>query len=444
LALIYNQIKGVLFPGWNFFIRPDTDRETGFFCARFIRASRTPSHPPMTKPNLRVLASVLASGALCLVAGYFLGKASSAISTSHADAARAEAHAPNAADSRVTVQRMEEKRATVPAELATETPDAGPQWPRLLEKVRTPQSEREMAAIVRELAMRDPAAALELVRTEQNLLLREKLLAAALQGWGAIAPDEATAWSMSLPPGERSSAVSAVLAAVADQPDLAVRLTAHCCAQDPAHARNYGHDLVAVLAEAGAFSAAAGFALANPELREELLGPAYYEWAQHQPEQALTAVNTIADRAAREAAFRGLIQGWSAGNPAAAAGYALHLSSGDERTHLFAEALPQWIKRDPVAAGTWLEQMAPARECDDGRMTLATSVDLLTKQPAVAARWAATIVDSELRATTLLAVTKEWLSHDPAGARQFVRTDPKLSPGERTALLTALDGSPAH
>ncbi len=393
----------------------------------------------MTKPNPRVLNYALASGVICLAAGYFLGKASSATSTSRPHSAPSEAPRADAADSRRAPKRLEEVR-----EPALEKPEAGPQWPRLLEKVRTPQSEREMAAIVRELAMRDPAAALDLVRTEPNLVLREKLLAAALYGWGAMAPDAATAWSMSLPPGERSSAVSAVLAAVADQPDLVCRLTAQCCVQDPVHARNYGHALVAVLAEAGAFAAGASFAFANTELREELLGPAYYEWAQHQPEQALTALNGIADQSARETALRGLIQGWSAGSPADAAGYALRLPPGDERAQVLAEALPQWIKHDPVAATTWLEGMAPAREFDDGRMTLATSADLLSKRPEDAARWASTIVDPELRAMTLLTVTREWLRHDPVGARRFVQTDPKLSSDERTALLAHLDGPSAH
>lgn len=323
-------------------------------------------------------------------------------------------------------------------------PELGQEWRRFQQELRTPASERAMAAFLRDFAARDPDAALKLALAEGNLLLREKFRGAALQGWAALAPDEAAAWALALPAKERSVAFREVLTALTGQPERAVNLALQASAKDPAQARDYGSALVGVLTEAGAYETAARFALAQPTQQADLVGSAYYEWAQHQPAQALAALDQIGDAKAREDAFRGLMLGWSTVGPAEVAAYAADLPPGPERSGALNEALPRWIVSDPDAAAAWLGGFEPNRDFDDGWMALATSPEVLAKQPERAAAWAATILDPELRQSTLIAVIGEWVQRDPAGARRFVQSNPRLSPADRAGLLNEAAGRDAH
>lgn len=334
-------------------------------------------------------------------------------------------------------------KARVPAPTATTSKaDWDEAWHRATTELRTPKSERDLAQMLTELAKQDPQRALSFVFAETNLTLRAKLRSAALRGWAETDALSAANWASALPKPDQDPALHDVFSTAASQPDRLIGLVSDLCGRDPSQTRTYGQALVSALSDVGAYDAAAQFALNHPALHVELLGPTYYEWAQHQPEQALASVNAITDPAARDEAFRGMIQGWSAANPSAVVGYVVNMAPGKERAQVLAEALPRWVAEDPSSASNWIGKAGASADFDDGRVAIATSIDLLAKNPRASADWAATIVDPDLRATTLQAVVQQWIQSDPASAGRFIQTEPKLQAQDRAALTSLLSPQP--
>jgi hypothetical protein len=106
-------------------------------------------------------------------------------------------------------------------------------------------------------------------------------------------------------------------------------------------------------------------------------------------------------------------------------------------------SLPRWVSEDPVAAEQWIRSAGPSADLDDGRVAIATSAELLAKSPDIAAGWAESIHDPELRATVLQAVVDQWIHVDPVAARAFVQAEAALRPEERAVLLKQINSPPA-
>lgn len=310
----------------------------------------------------------------------------------------------------------------------------------LWEQPRTPERDREIAAALEILARRDPKKAMALAMAQQNWPLREMLLNAALKGWATVAPDDAASYVLTVAEDQRGFAATAVLSALSHDAPAAIRLASRFCAEDPAHAAEYGHNLINSLTEIGDFAAAQSFALSQgtPEQRQSWINSTFYRWAQHQPAQALAAARQIDDQMLRSEASGGVISGWAFAEPSSLADYAARLPSGTDRAQMLNQALPEWVRRDPVSALKWMEHFEPSADFDAASAAIANLSPLLNQRPQEALSWGSSIVDANLRAETLRSVVDQWAQRDSAAARSYVEQAQDLQGSDRAMLLQQL------
>jgi len=326
---------------------------------------------------------------------------------------------------------------------AVTTVSANDHWARWSAKARTPDNEREMTAFVEELAARDPKQAMLLALGEGNLRLRQNLRNAVLRGWATVFPQDASAWALALPDGDRQVAMEAVFAGAAQRPEEAARLGQRLCAQDPAHASDYGQFLITGLTAVGAYETAARFAAADTSsARAAWLSTTFFQWATHQPQNALTAFASISAPATRSAAFQGMVSGWAMADPASLVSYAMTLPPGEDRSHALSQALPQWVGRDTLVASEWINQLDSNPDLDTGVASVATLSNLVNQRPEVAVGWAESIAEPVLRANTLWMIAQQWARNDPDGIRRFIASTPDLAANDRRALLDAMNPPP--
>lgn len=291
-----------------------------------------------------------------------------------------------------------------------------------------------------ELARTDPKRALALALAEANWETRDQLRDAALRGWGATAPDAAADWAMDHRLGERMRCVAAVLSGAAENPPEAVRVALRVCAADPGPAADYGHALISALVEkGGAFESAAKFAAAvGTERQQFLLDSAFYQWARHQPDQALAAIGNISDPKIRESAYAGLLAGWAAADAEVLANHAQKLPVGEDRNRAFAIALPRWVEKDPVAATEWIGRFDPSPELNEGVAAVATLPSLMSQRPELAMEWADNITDQTKRVMAKHTVFANWVLQNQAAARKFAEAT--RDPHEREMMIEVLNG----
>jgi hypothetical protein len=301
-----------------------------------------------------------------------------------------------------------------------------------------------MAAALEDLAAQDPHRAMALALGENNLRLRQSLRHAALRGWASVSPDDAATWAMALPDGDRQLAIEAVFSGAVRHPEEAAKLGVRLCAQQPAFAGDYGQFLITGLAEVGEYDTAVRFAMSDSsEHHGPWLNTAFFQWATHQPDQALAAFGKISDPATRLPAFQGMILGWAMANPAAVAAYADKLAPGEDRTQALTQALPQWANHDPIGASEWMiNHFEPSPDSDAGVAAVATMSNLINQRPDIAVGWAESISEPVLRANTLRAVAQQWSQQDVGAFRRFIASTPNLLASDRTALTEGSNQPP--
>lgn len=145
---------------------------------------------------------------------------------------------------------------------------------------------------------------------------------------------------------------------------------------------------------------------------------------------------------AREEARAALYVGWSQSDPAALVAHASALSAGESRLAALRDGLTQWVHLDPAAASVWMDNHDPAPDLDAGAVAIASTPSVVAKAPEIAASWAESITDPELRANTLLDFIRLWAEHDPAAARRYAATSPLVSPQTRDLAIASLDNPP--
>lgn len=294
-------------------------------------------------------------------------------------------------------------------------------------------------ADLEDLSGREPERAMALALAETQSEKRDQLRNTVLRGWAAKFPGAAADWAIKLPEGERHSAMEAVFSGAVKHPEQAVEVCRGLVTQDPMLAGDYGQMLISSLAVAGNYADAVRFASGgSQELGEGWLNFAFYRWASGEPLQALSALEGIQDPWQRKAALAGLVAGWS-GDMDKLAGRILDLPNGKERAGAMAQALNQWVDRDPGNATTWLiDHFTPAPDLDEGTARAATLPTLIGRKPEIAVAWAESITEPTLRADTLKRVAGEWAQQNAAEVRQFLAANPNLPPEERQALAAGL------
>lgn len=315
-------------------------------------------------------------------------------------------------------------------------------WRCVLSKTSTPARDRELAALIEELARTDPQEALKLAQAEANWRLRDILRNAALRGWASVESLAAGNWALNLRVEERRSAVEAVMQGAAANPTQAVNTALHLCSADPEPAGDYGHYTIAALTDVGAFSEAVRFGnLVGTEKYPFLIKSAFFQWSRNQPREALAALEGVTDPTMRSQAYGEVISGWAWTDAKAVAEYALSLPSTDARKDALTEALPLWVEKDPIAASEWITKNDSGSEFDSGFEAVANVQSLIQSRPATAMEIAGNISDPAKRSHTLRAVFRQWATYDNTAAKRFIESTP--NPADRTLLLDELkDMSP--
>lgn len=104
--------------------------------------------------------------------------------------------------------------------------------------------------------------------------------------------------------------------------------------------------------------------------------------------------------------------------------------------------LTQWVYRDPIAASAWMDQLDPSPDLDMGAAAIAVLPALIQGKPDIAASWAESITDPEMRANTLLDLIRLWAEHDAIGAQRYANTSSVLDPATRALALSTMQPSP--
>jgi hypothetical protein len=315
-------------------------------------------------------------------------------------------------------------------------------WRTTLDRVSTPARDRELAALIEELALTDPQKALALAKAEANWRLRDILRNAALRGWASHEPIAAANWALTVRSEERRSAVEAVMQGAAANPAEAVKTALHLCKSDPEPAGDYGHYAIAALIDVGAFREAVQFGnQVGTDKYPFLLKSAFFQWSKNQPTEAIAAVENITDPLLRAQAYGEALSGWAWSDGKAVAEYALKLPPGGTRDDAFAEALPRWVEKDPVAATEWINRLDSGAEFDTGIEAIANLQSLVQGKPSTAMDLAGNITDLERRNHTLRAVFRQWATNDPVAARHYIENNKNTA--DRTVLADELkDMSP--
>lgn len=310
-------------------------------------------------------------------------------------------------------------------------------WRGELGRAAGPARNQAACALIEELARRDPKRALDLALAEPNWYLREQLRNAALRGWGATAPDATADWCMQHRLDVRMACFEAMFAGAAEHPAEAVRVALRVCAADPGPAADYGHALIAALAEkAGDFESAAKFATElKTEKQSFLLDSAFHQWAQHRPEEALAALGRLTDEKTRSAALDGVLDGWASSDARALAAYAQTLPVGDERSRALTRALPAWVQKDPSAAMAWIGAAEPGPELDAGIIAV-SELPTWTEKPGAALGWLDNVSDGAKRLMSKHAIFSQWVSRSPAEARRFAEA--VRNPADRAMMFDVL------
>lgn len=293
------------------------------------------------------------------------------------------------------------------------------------------------------LSDRDPREALRLTGRVADDVRQRALRLAVVRRWATRDAAAAVAWAEVQPDGEWQPALAAAFDGAAVDAGAAIDVAEQLIARSPERAGDYGQYLIAGLAHAQAFAAAAEFAAGAPaDLREAWLHDAFFHWAAEDPAAAARACEDLGRGEIRLLATKGLIAGWAKRDPAALAAYALNLETGTARAEAFSQALPQWVARDPAAVASWLVAQDLVADFDAGTVALATQPELLRTRPVIAVKWAASITEPTLRANTLRAVAMEWARRDPSGLSEYLASVHELPEPDRDTLRDGLSAPP--
>ena len=370
--------------------------------------------------------------AFCLL-GYLAGSQSS----TPASAVNKKPTATLSADSRANPRAATDSLQPEIIVLAPADP-----WRQFSAAPHTSLLEKKRLVALEEIAATDHRRAFALAATETNWRRRTLLCNAALRGWASTDPNAAAQFALTLPEAERREAVTALFSGASNNPTIAATLAAAICAQDPALAEDHGRALIDTLAEVGAYSVLTQFAANDTSGHSaDWLHVAFGKWAEREPAAALQALDSLPTPTARQAAFQGLVLGWSMADPHELATYAVSLPAGENRSLAMQQALTQWMTHDPDAATQWVMRFDPGTEFDLSAATVATSPKLIAQQPAIALGWAQSILEPALRESTLTTLAHEWAGQNRAAAQRLITETVGLSPEDRNTLFAGLNST---
>jgi len=140
-------------------------------------------------------------------------------------------------------------------------------------------------------------------------------------------------------------------------------------------------------------------------------------FASEDPTAAAEWVRSHADQDYAERAVREVAEELGRENPEAAVRWVTDLPESNQ-SRAINQSMERWTREDPVAAGNFLQDMAPSRSRDAAVKSYANELD--GSDPQMAAEWAGSIADDQMRSETLNGVARSWIRRDPEGARAWL------------------------
>jgi hypothetical protein len=140
-------------------------------------------------------------------------------------------------------------------------------------------------------------------------------------------------------------------------------------------------------------------------------------FAREDPEAAAEWVKSHAGNEYAERAIREVAEELGRDDPSAAVRWLAELPD-ESQSRAIHQSMERWTKEDPVAAGEYLTAMPASATRDAAVRSFANELD--GSEPRVAADWAGTIRDEQVRLETLSGVARSWIRSDPEEARAWL------------------------
>lgn len=241
--------------------------------------------------------------------------------------------------------------------------------------------------------------------------LRDRLLATAVERWGAENARAAVTWAQQL---ERRE----------DRANALVRLAGKWAAESPRQAAEQAARISpAVLAAVMSHwsrqepAAAAEWLRANlsPSERRGALAVAIAQWAERDPFAAARFTAALPPGRDQDEAVLSAVSGWARHDPRAAAEWVGKFPSSDIRQSAIDQVLAAWAQQDAAAAGEWLLAWPESHERDHALSTLSGFV--FSKNPTAAMALARVIEDERLRLDRIDNLERRARLKDPSATR---------------------------
>ena len=141
------------------------------------------------------------------------------------------------------------------------------------------------------------------------------------------------------------------------------------------------------------------------------------QFAREDPAAAAEWVKRHADQSYAERAVREVAEELGRENPEAAVRWVADLPEVTQ-SRAINQSMERWTREDPVSAGNFLREMEPSASRDAAVRSYANELD--GSDPQMAAEWAGSIANDEIRSETLNGVARSWIRRDPEEARAWL------------------------
>lgn len=290
--------------------------------------------------------------------------------------------------------------------------------------------------VARAFGRQDPTAALAWARTidERNAL------AAVIGGIGERDPQRAIDLALELAPGERRSALQAILMRAAAQSDVEVAAIADrlVALEDPSLQPYVGAMLLPQWA-ARSPESAMRWLVANAETASpNLFQSVGQTLAARNPTAAIAYAEQI-PTTAREAWISGLAQGYAQQDPRGALEWFGQFRGESWYRRTAASLAMTLAQHDGAAAAQLIDEADPAGTGPQSQQTLqVVANNWANRDPSAAAQWAIARPAQPQRAQVVEAVVSVWAARDPGAARAWVLQLPSTDLRDRSLarLLT--------
>jgi hypothetical protein len=311
-------------------------------------------------------------------------------------------------------------------------------------KLSSSATDEELLVLARTAVARSARRAIEWARSQSDSEFHRRLLSAVIRAWGENDPDAAVDWVLTQDMDERRADMEAALAGAVKQPQLALAIVRQLLVYDPQDTAGCGPAFVVALNNAGQFQTALEFLNGAPDdSRAEWMTSTFRHWGQNQPQDAVRALDSVTDENLHSTAFRAIVEGWSAGDPAALAAYANSLPAGENRDYAVNHAFDNWSLQDPAGMAAWLSAQPPGTEFDKGVALMISKTDGANVSPEDAMGWVEGINDPTLKLNSFMRVLGEWNQNNPAAAQQYAASASWLDGQQRQEILKRLQNPPA-